>query len=193
SLGNKLGEQKLTFTVYAYNDTLLTSPKFTCSVNITPAANPGTGAGGCITTSLPADNYVVEMVMGDKVATVGYYRADVETPVVTITIAGTGFTTGGGWFTEPNLLSRSNFGFTVKYLKNGNIQGNSLYIYRKTVAANSIANPAGGYLPAGAYNWIIKSNAMQGLNQYCNAATPQTCYAQFTGKSTITAVNRSTG
>jgi hypothetical protein len=135
----------------------------------------------------------VKIQMVDRVTNIGYYDAQVENPVVTITNSGTGFTTGGGWFTEPNLLSRSNFGFTVKYLKNGNIQGNSLYIYRKTVAANSIAIPTGGFLPAGEYNWIIKSNAMLGLVQSCTATTPTVCKAQFTGKSTITAVNRSTG
>lgn len=102
-------------------------------------------------------------------------------------------TTGGGWLNEPNLASRSNFGFTVKYLKNGNIQGNSLYIYRKTVAANSIVNPAGGYLPAGEYNWIIKSNAMAALSQVCGSTTPKVCSASFSGKSTVTAVNRATG
>jgi hypothetical protein len=106
---------------------------------------------------------------------------------------GTGRTTGGGWLTEPTLKTRSNFGFTVKYLKNGNIQGNSLYIYRRTVAANTVANPSGGYLSAGEYNWIVKSNAMSALTQKCSTTTPKVCTATFTGKANITAVNRSTG
>jgi hypothetical protein len=38
----------------------------------------------------------------------------------------------------PTLNTRSNSGFTVKYLKNGNIQGNNIYICRQTVAANSV-------------------------------------------------------
>src|SRR4029079_4810699 len=102
---------------------------------------------------------------------------------ITVVLPGTGMTTGGGWLNEPTLGSRSNFGFTVKYLKNGNIQGNSLYIYRKTVAANSVANPAGGYLPAGEYNWIIKSNAMVGMTQNCTGTAPNVaCIATFTGK-----------
>jgi hypothetical protein len=193
NLGNKLGEQKLTFTVYASNDTAMASPKFTCTVNITPSATAGQGTAGCTTTPLAADNYIVKIVMDDKVAGVGYYQAPVETPIVTITIAGTGFTTGGGWLNETNLVSRSNFGFTVKYLKNLNIQGNSLYIYRKTLAANTVANPTGGYLPAGAYNWIIKSNAMSGLTQSCTTTTPKVCTASFEGKNNITAVNRTTG
>jgi hypothetical protein len=192
-LGNKLNEQKLTFTVYASNDTTMSSPKFTCTVNITASATPGQGTASCTTTQLPADNYIVKIVMGDKVAGVGYYEAPVEDPTVTITIAGTGFTTGGGWLNETSLGSRSNFGFTVKYLKNSNVQGNSLYIYRRTVGPNAVANPSGGYLAAGAYNWIIKSNAMAGLTQTCSTTTPKVCNASFEGKNNITAVNRTTG
>ena len=120
-----------------------------------------------------------------------YYVAPVENAVVTVVLGGTGFTTGGGWLNEPNLGSRSNFGFTVKYLKNANIQGNSLYIYRKVLATSQVINSV--TLPAGQYNWIIKSNAMGGLTQSCTTTTPKVCTATFTGKSNITAVNRTTG
>ena len=193
NLGDKLGEQRLTFTVYASNDTSLSSPKFTCTVTIVPSATAGTGTAGCTTTPLAADNYIVKMVMIDRVSGIGYYSGSADTGIVTVTLAGTGFTTGGGWIREPNLGSKSNFGFTVKYLKNGNVQGNSLYIYRKTVAANTVVNPAGGFLPAGEYNWIIKSNAMTGLTQTCTTTTPKVCKATFTGKANITAVHRTSG
>ena len=129
----------------------------------------------------------------------GYYVAEVESASITVALPGTGFTTGGGWLNEPNLATRSNFGFNAKRLKNGNVQGNSVYIYRKTVAANSIANPLGGFLPAGGYNWQIKSNSWAGgglsLNTSCNTAvTPFTnCLATFSGKANITAINRTTG
>jgi hypothetical protein len=89
--------------------------------------------------------------------------------------------------------TRSNFGFTAKYVKKGNAQGNSIYIYRQSVAANSVANPSGGYLSAGEYNWIVKSNAMGALAQKCSTTTPKVCTATFTGKANIKAVNRSTG
>jgi hypothetical protein len=193
SLGNKLGEQKLTFTVYASNDATLSTPKFTCTVNITPSATPGQGTAGCTTGQLGADNYIVKIAMGDKVAYVGYYQAPVEDATATITLAGTGFTTGGGWLSETDLGARSNFGFTVKYLKNANVQGNSIYIFRRTVAPNTVANPGGGYLAAGTYNWIVKSNAMGGLTQTCSTSTPKVCTASFEGKSNITAVSRTTG
>jgi hypothetical protein len=75
----------------------------------------------------------------------------------------------------------------VKYQKSS-IQGNSLYIYRVTLAAG---NEYG--LRAGEYNWIIKSNAMTGLTQSCSNTTPKVSTATFTGKNNITAVNRATG
>ena len=54
--------------------------------------------------------------------------------------------------------------------------------------------PGSGYLPAGQYNWIIKSNAMGGASrQTCTTTTPKVCTATFAGKNNITAVNRTTG
>jgi hypothetical protein len=60
-------------------------------------------------------------------------------------------------------------------------------------AANPVANPAGGNLPNGDYNWIVKSNAMTQLTQSCSTTQPGICSATFTGKANITAVNRTTG
>jgi PKD repeat protein len=189
SLGSKLGETQLKFTVYKTNDTAMTTPVTTCT---RPVAVTGVGVGNATcTVDLVADNYIVNVELLSN----GYYVAPVESQAVTVVQPGTGMTNGGGWLNEPQLGTRSNFGFTVKYLRSGTIQGNSLYIYRKTVAANTIALPAvpGTYLPAGEYNWIIKSNAMTGLTQTCTTTAPTVCTATFTGKNTITAVNRSTG
>ena len=61
------------------------------------------------------------------------------------------------------------------------------------MAAGQVANPLGGTLPAGEYNWIIKSNSMTGLTQKCPIGTLVDCTATFAGKSTITAENRATG
>lgn len=81
-----------------------------------------------------------------------YYLESFTTGAITMSDPGTGFTTGGGWLASPpatGLLvnrpeanGRANFGFTVKYLKNGSIQGNSLYVYR------DIADLGGGQATA---------------------------------------------
>jgi len=64
----------------------MTSLKFTCTVNITPSATPGTGIAGCTTTTLPAENYIVKIAMGDKVATAGLWGANI-TSVSSLTYA----------------------------------------------------------------------------------------------------------
>ena len=187
TLGDKLNTTSIAFTVYKSSDATLSTPVATCTAAVTQTGS-GTGAASCA-VNLAEDNYVIKI----QLVTNGYYAAPTEDAAATVVTPGTGRTTGGGWLTEPTLKTRSNFGFTVKYLKNGNIQGNSLYIYRQTVAANNVANPSGGYLPAGDYNWIIKSNAMSALTETCSTTTPKVCTATFTGKANITAVNRDTG
>jgi hypothetical protein len=180
-LGTQLGTTGVTFTVYKSTDTTMTSPIGSCTGATTSVVN-GTGTAAC-PLPLSVDNYVVNI----QLVTNAYYVAPVTTVAVTVAAPGTGFTTGGGWLLEPNLGTKSNFGFTVKYLKNGQIQGNSLYIYRVTLAAGNVYG-----IPAGDYNWIIKSNSMLGLTETCNPTT-KICTAQFTGKSNINAVNRATG
>ncbi|KRB43108.1 hypothetical protein ASD90_22290 [Terrabacter sp. Root181] len=185
SLGSKLGAQSVVFTVFDANG----AQKATCTSLVTvPATYTGTGTATC-NVILGEGNYYVDVALVAN----SYYSALHDMGAVTVVLSGTGFTTGGGWIQEPTLGTKSNFGFTVKYLKNGNIQGNSLYIYRKTLGAAEVANPTGGYLPAGSYNWIIKSNSMTGLTQSCPSGTLIGCTATFTGKSTITAENRTTG
>jgi hypothetical protein len=105
---------------------------------------------------------------------------------------GTGMANGGGWLIDPNTGSRVSFGFTAKFLKNGRVQGNSLFIYRVTTDLSTIVPGA----PEGEreYNWIIKSNAMQGLYIYdCTVKTTIGCKATITGKNTVQAVDRETG
>jgi hypothetical protein len=185
SLGSKLNTASLRFDVYKSSNMTMATADYSCNPSIT-ATTAGAGTAGC-TLTLPVDNYMVKITYVD--GSVGdYYDVPDETVAVTVTYPGTGFTTGGGWLNETNLLSRSNFGFTVKYLKNSNIQGNSLYIYRVTLATG---NPY--LIPAGSYNWIIKANSMTALTQSCSPTLPKICKATFTGKSNITAINRITG
>jgi hypothetical protein len=187
TLGDKLATTMLAFTLYKSSDATLSSAVASCTAAVTVLGS-GAGAGRC-SVSVGEENYVVKIQLVPN----GYYAAPVEDATITVVTPGTGRTTGGGWLTEPTLKTRSNFGFTVKYLRNGNVQGNSLFIYRRTVLVNTVVNPSGGYLPAGEYNWIVKSNAMSALTQKCSTTTPKICTATFTGKANITAVNRSTG
>jgi hypothetical protein len=187
-LGDKMAGRQITFTI-----TGITGGTKSCNGTVTvPSPYAGTGTASCSISNVAIDNYTVQLSLGTN----GYYIAPVEDAAVTVVNSGTGFTTGGGWVNEPNLGTKSNFGFTVKFLKNANVQGNSLYIYRKTFATSQTIN--GVTIPGGDYNWIIKSNAMTALNVTgvsgkCPSTTGTPCTATFTGKSTITAVNRATG
>jgi hypothetical protein len=122
---------------------------------------------------------------------------------------GTGFTTGGGWFDDANSGQRGNFAFTAKFLKNGQLQGHSLFIYRSpadlgggratgtiTVTSGKKTTKQTVSAPDGVreYDFIVKSKSMGTLRQLCsdNRGT-EPCWATFTGGANIYAVDRSTG
>jgi hypothetical protein len=94
--------------------------------------------------------------------------------------------------------AKSNFGFTVKRQKNGGLQGNSLFIYRRSgvnlaqVAPNASPTPPSTLRD---YNFRIKSNSWVGggLNMACTTTTPVKCTATFGGKNNIQAIDRQTG
>jgi hypothetical protein len=182
------GGLKVKFTIYS---STMAATGITCTANVAQTSAQvlvGKGTAGCSVSGLRADQYIIQVELVSN----GYYVAPVQNICLTVTDPGTGFTTGGGWFTDPNTNDKSNFGFTVKYLKNGQIQGNSLFIYRSRIDLG----PLGIGAPSGVrdYNFIVKSNAMDSLVQKC--ATPagdQPCKATFTGKSNLKAVDRSTG
>jgi hypothetical protein len=162
-----------------------------CIVNVTQtttqAAN-GTGLATCSFSGLGANNYIVQA----SLVTNNYYTAEAIDAPVTVADPGTGFITGGGWVVLPG-GDKGNFGFTAKFLKNGNLQGNSLFIYRTTANLGpSGLNVAGAPDGTRPYNYIIKANALTGL-QTCGVANRIPCQAQLSGKSNITAVDRLTG
>jgi hypothetical protein len=179
SLGDKLGTTSVKFSLYKYNNTTMATADYTCTAPVVANNTTGTGTANCDIPGLGADNYTVKAELVSN----PYYLGTVGDGAATVTLAGTGFTTGGGWLADSS-GNHNNFGFTVKYLKNGNIQGNSLYIYRVRTDI--------GYGTRD-YNWIIKSNSMGGLTQTCPVGSTTGCKATFTGKSTITAVDRITG
>jgi len=187
-IGNQLAGRQIKFTVYTFNGGAVSGG--TCTATIT-STGTGTGSATCpVTLAVSDDPYRVHYELLDN----GYYTALADDQTIVVQTVGAGFVTGGGWLNEPNLGSKSNFGFTVKRLKNGNLQGNSNYIYRKTVLANQIAYGT-GYLPAGPYNWQIKSNSWAGggLTSACTTTAPIKCTATFSGKANIKAINRVTG
>jgi hypothetical protein len=94
---------------------------------------------------------------------------------------------------DPNLDSKSNFGYTVKRLKSGNLPGQQQLHLPEDVGVNEVSTER---LPAGRpYNWQIKSNSWAGggLTSSLHDAAPIKCTATFSGKANIKAINRVTG
>ncbi len=187
SLGDHLSGQGVLLQVFGFDDTTFITPLAGCTAEIGNVAN-GKGYGSC-TVDLPAsDPFQVKV----SLVVNPYYAAPFETVIVLVNDPSTGMAAGGGWLIDPITSGRVNFGFAAKFLKKGRVQGNSLFVYRVTTDLSTILPNA----PAGerAYDWIIKSDAMQGLNIYdCRANTTGGCKATITGKNTVQAVDRLTG
>jgi uncharacterized repeat protein (TIGR01451 family) len=106
----------------------------------TRTANPNIALAHCTLNSLGPDVYeLTATIQGDYFQGGGVGALTVYNPAL-------GFTTGGGWYTDPTNGYRYNFGFNAKILKSGQVQGSLLTIVRT---------------PQGVYE--VKSNAMGGL------------------------------
>jgi hypothetical protein len=134
---------------------------YTCTANDTANVplDPDTATAHCTITDVAVNVY-------DVVATIGgdYFQGGGES-VLTVYNPALGFTTGGGTFTAAD-GTKVNFGFNVKYLKNGQIQGSWLAIWHRLDG-----------------NYIVKSNAM-GYLTISKDSTNTFHTATFTGKAT---------
>jgi hypothetical protein len=91
-----------------------------------PATATGGGVGGTLTATcsfsgVPVNAYDVKFTIGGN-----FYQDTLQT-VVTVYDPSLGFSTGGGTIINPNTLFPANFGFNVKYQKDGSVQGSLLY------------------------------------------------------------------
>ncbi|MDP3298128.1 MAG: Ig-like domain-containing protein [Thermodesulfovibrionia bacterium] len=126
----------------------------------------------CSFNNVPVNTYTVNVTVNG-----GYYSGYAE-DVLVVFDPSLGFTTGGGWFywsgtADPNsgyLGDRTNFGFTMKYGKNGtNLQGNLLLI----------SHQQDGTI------YRVKSNALYGLALGKLSVNSETYgWASFSGKAT---------
>ena len=189
ALGNALIGKQVKFTVYTFTNAPYGTP---CTVTITSGTSTATVS--CSVTLKVDDPYTVVVELLDN----PHYLHTQDDGVVTVAYPGTGFTTGGGWLLDPNTNAKSNFGFTVKRQKNGGLQGNSLFIYRRSnfnlaaFAPNASPAPPNGLRD---YNFRVKSNSWVGgaLQMACTTTVPMKCTATFAGKNNIQAIDRLTG
>ena len=117
----------------------------------------------CYFDNVPVNTYSVDATVN----VIGYYSGFVD-DVLTVYDPSLGFTTGGGWFYWPGTNDKTNFGYTMKYGKNGrNVRG-SLLIMR--------------HMDDGT-KYRFKSNALEGL-AVGQSMSPEFGWASFSGKGT---------
>ncbi len=127
----------------------------------------GVGVATAEAENLPENGYVV--LIRFETGSNNFYSGP-PSDLVTITIyEPTGdFVTGGGWIWDPS-GSKGNFGFNVKYKKNGLPRGQAIYIFR-----------------VGDWEYIVKSNAWLGMAIDGN-------HSCFEAKCTVQQFNSKTG
>ena len=91
----------------------------------------GTGYDAVLTADCEFDGVPVNTYYVQATVVGGYYTSGMVEGLLVIYDPSLGFTTGGGWFYWPGTTEKTTFGYTIKYLRNGNrIQGNLLLIRR---------------------------------------------------------------
>jgi len=168
------------------------APLCTAPVLLVNGSDTKTGSVTCTFTGTVDNTGSKQYTVGIVVS--GYYtrNASTDNTVVTISQVGAGMITGGGYLVMQNSGgtiagdpgTKDNFGFNVKYNKNGNLQGNINTIVRRQ-ESDGIQHV-----------YQIKGNSMTALAVYqrvnnvwvsgCTGATSTSpCKAQFNSKASI--------
>jgi hypothetical protein len=125
--------------------TFVLTPVAPGSPTITQTATvSGGGVGGTLTACVTLNNVPVN-VYDVSISIGGNYYTGSASTVLAVYDPSLGFVTGGGTIARNGVIA--NFGFSVKYLKNGNAQGSLLYIEHRATG-----------------DVKLKSNAMQSLS-----------------------------
>jgi hypothetical protein len=127
----------------------------------------GSGYAGIKTVTCTFDDAPVNTYTVDVVTTDEYFVGAVE-DVLTVFDPSLGFTTGGGWFYWPGSGEKTNFGYTMKYNKQGTKVQGSLLLIRHVGDGTK---------------YRVKSNALYGLAIGDDQQVPLG-WATFSGKST---------
>jgi hypothetical protein len=148
-------------------------------VTDTGTAGDGVGTARTTYTSTAENSYcviprLVASASGDT--NVWYAAPEAEGAVITFYNNSGQFVTGGGWITDPS-SNHGNFGFNARYNKNGQAQGQMVYVYRDLYNG----------VPA---TFVIKSNALTALG-FTGITYP--IKANLQGKANISITRNSDG
>jgi hypothetical protein len=175
------------FDIYNSNTCMTGTPSATkyASVVDTGTAGDGIGTatttytvGGTTDTTICVRMTVVDDTNAANGTTNAWYSADESFGAATFYNNTGQFVTGGGWLPDgASSNGKANFGFNARYNKNGQPQGQFVYVWRGTY----------GGVPA---DFIIKSNSLTALGFTVTGTNAYPMTATLQGKSNIQ-VNRS--
>ena len=160
------------------------------TASITLACKAGSGSPPnsitCGGITLQEGAYYVQVEIDPKNA---YFTSSTSNGIFSIFVPTGQFVTGGGWVADPssaNPKNQANFGFTVRYNKNGQVQGQSVYVYRTTCVSPAPTNDP--------CDVMIKSNAWIGLGFYSQTVNgvTQSC-SSFQSKASVEETDTATG
>lgn len=143
-------------------------PGSSYTVACTPVGATGTGYDAILEVSCDFDDVEVNTYHLQATVVGDHYAGGPDEDVFVVYDPSLGFTTGGGWFYWPGTMEKTNFGYTMKYNKNGTKVQGSLLLIRHV-------GPGAKYR--------VKSNALYGLS-LGEAGDPTYGWASFGGKCT---------
>jgi hypothetical protein len=143
----------------------------------TGVVGDGIGTATSTYTSSTENTYCVltKVVAGSAGGTNQYYTApNAENAVINFYNNTGQFVTGGGWITDPDNGRHGNFGFNARYNKNGQAQGQFVYVWRSTYQGV-------------AADYIIKSNSLTalGFTQTASSSNGYPMTSTLQGKCTV--------
>ncbi|HEX2049213.1 MAG TPA: Ig-like domain-containing protein, partial [Actinomycetota bacterium] len=161
------------FNVYSQSNCGSGTPLTTRIARVadTGALGDGIGTARATYTSSSENTYcvVAELVGSSAGGTNQFYVAPNASSATVVFYNDLGqFVTGGGWIIDPN-GRKGNFGFNARYNKNGQPQGQMVYVYRGTYQGV-------------AADYVVKSNSLSALG-FSGTTYPIT--ARLQGKATI--------
>ena len=162
-----LNEIFVSFTIYSMSMDLSNPALVSESIMVKFTDIDGVGVAEATIDNLPEGSYFVSVSLTTDE---NYYHQGKDSDLVILTVyEPTGdFVTGGGWIVDSN-GNKANFGFNVKYKKNGLPKGQAIFVYRE-----------------GDWEYIIKSNAWIGMAIFDN-------HSYFEAKCVVQRYNSETG
>ncbi len=127
-----LGDISKMWIAFDLSDCMSGTPVATQIVQVADSGDLGDGIGTASSTyTSDTESFICVDVslVGEGGGLNGWYAAESTDAMLIFYYPSEQFATGGGWIADPD-GGKGNFGVSARYLKNGRVQGNLVYVYR---------------------------------------------------------------